>query len=169
MLDFFSVVLGFAVGFAVAFFMQKKEAKATTPSQPKAAAPPVEEEDDTRALFSDPPKMVFVVRKDLKMGQGKIAAQCGHATLGVYDVAKRSHPRWVRHWERYGCKKVATKVKSEEAIIELVAAARMVGVPHYVVVDAGHTQIAAGSTTVLGLGPAPQSLVDRITGDLKLL
>jgi len=29
-------------------------------------------------------KMVLVVREDLKMGKGKIGAQCGHATLGVY-------------------------------------------------------------------------------------
>jgi PTH2 family peptidyl-tRNA hydrolase len=27
------------------------------------------------------------------------------------------------------------------------------GLPHYLVVDAGHTQIAAGSRTVLGIGP----------------
>jgi PTH2 family peptidyl-tRNA hydrolase len=29
-------------------------------------------------------KMVLVVREDLKMGKGKIGAQCGHATLGAY-------------------------------------------------------------------------------------
>ena len=29
-------------------------------------------------------KMVMVVRDDLKMGKGKMGAQCGHATLGAY-------------------------------------------------------------------------------------
>ena len=33
-------------------------------------------------------KMVFIVRQDLKMGAGKIGAQCGHATLGVYEKTK---------------------------------------------------------------------------------
>ena len=28
--------------------------------------------------------MVLVVRADLKMGKGKIGAQCGHAVLGAY-------------------------------------------------------------------------------------
>jgi peptidyl-tRNA hydrolase, PTH2 family len=35
--------------------------------------------------------------------------------------------------------------------------------------DAGRTQIEAGSMTVLGVGPAPKSLVDKVTGGLKLL
>ena len=34
-------------------------------------------------------KMVLVVRTDLKMGKGKIGAQCGHATLGSYKSALR--------------------------------------------------------------------------------
>jgi len=29
-------------------------------------------------------KMVYLVRHDLKMGIGKIGAQCGHATIGVF-------------------------------------------------------------------------------------
>lgn len=29
-------------------------------------------------------KMVLVVRSDLKMGKGKIGAQCGHAVLSAY-------------------------------------------------------------------------------------
>lgn len=33
----------------------------------------------------------------------------------------------------------------------------------------GRTQIAAGSTTVLGLGPAPVKLLDQVTGSLRLL
>lgn len=33
--------------------------------------------------------MVLIVRDDLKMGKGKIGAQCGHATLGVYRVVQK--------------------------------------------------------------------------------
>ena len=35
--------------------------------------------------------------------------------------------------------------------------------------DAGRTQIASGSATVLGVGPGPKSMVDTVTGELKLL
>ena len=49
--------------------------------------------DRTDADFSTFPitdlKMVMVVRTDLKMGKGKIGAQCGHATLGAYSVVKK--------------------------------------------------------------------------------
>jgi hypothetical protein len=37
-------------------------------------------------------KMVLCVRTDLKMGKGKIAAQCGHAVLGSYKQALRKTP-----------------------------------------------------------------------------
>jgi len=35
--------------------------------------------------------------------------------------------------------------------------------------DAGRTQIAAGSRTVLAIGPAPVKEIDAVTGELKLL
>ena len=39
----------------------------------------------------------------------------------------------------------------------------------YIVHDAGRTQIAAGSQTVLAIGPAPKSEIDQITGHLPLM
>ena len=38
-------------------------------------------------------KLVLVVRTDLGMGKGKIAAQCGHATLACYKRASRYMPK----------------------------------------------------------------------------
>lgn len=35
-------------------------------------------------------KMIFVANMSLKMGTGKLAAQVGHATLGVYRVAQKT-------------------------------------------------------------------------------
>ena len=50
-----------------------------------------------------------------------------------------------------------------------MAKARMVGLTAMDIRDAGRTQIAAGSRTVLGIGPGPVSLVNEITGSLKLM
>ena len=54
-------------------------------------------------------------------------------------------------------------------MLELQAKARSLGLTAETIQDAGRTQIEAGSLTVLGIGPAPRSLVDEVTGKLKLL
>lgn len=121
-------------------------------------------------------KLVLVVRTDLGMTKGKIAAQCGHATLGCYKALLHASQNGgleartlLRRWENGGQAKIAVQVKSQDEIMALRAAARAAGVTAEVVADAGRTQIAAGSLTVLGVGPAPKSIVDKITGHLKLL
>lgn len=111
------------------------------------------------------------------MTTGKIAAQCSHATLACYKrlfAAAQVEPqslsaRLLRQWERNGQAKIAVQTKSEDEMLELMAKARSLGVTAEVIQDAGRTQIASGSRTVLGVGPAPKSLVDQITGHLKLL
>jgi peptidyl-tRNA hydrolase len=50
----------------------------------------------------------------------------------------------------------------------LQAAAMSLNLTAKVIQDAGRTQIAAGSSTVLGIGPAPKSIIDQVTGGLKL-
>ena len=112
--------------------------------------------------------MVLVVRQDLKMGKGKAAAQCCHATLAAYKQAKRKCPDTLRVWEATGQPKITVKVESEEELMTLLAKARSLGLVSYVVADAGRTQIAPGSHTVLAVGPAPGSQVDLVTGGLKL-
>lgn len=51
----------------------------------------------------------------------------------------------------------------------LQAQAVSLGLCAQVIHDAGRTQIAAGSATVLGIGPAPKSKIDEVTGHLSLL
>lgn len=62
--------------------------------------------------YSDEFKMVLVVRNDLKMGKGKAAAQCSHATLGCYKKAMK-FPRILRQWEYMGQAKIALKCEEE--------------------------------------------------------
>lgn len=114
-------------------------------------------------------KLVLCVRTDLKMQKGKIAAQVGHATLGAYKAAARAYPRTLREWERHAQPKIALQIRSHAEARQLDAAARRHGLVTYMVHDAGRTQIAAGSMTVLAIGPGPASVVNAVTGNLKLL
>lgn len=75
----------------------------------------------------------------------------------------------LRRWERLGQAKIAVKCDSEAEMEELQATALSLGICAEVIHDAGRTQIAAGSATVLGIGPAPKSVVNAVTGHLKLL
>jgi peptidyl-tRNA hydrolase len=87
---------------------------------------------------------------------GKIAAQCGHATLACYKYLLRRDPQseFLKRWEKYGQAKVALQSKSEEELELLQAKALSLGLVAQLIHDAGRTQIASGSATVLGVGPA---------------
>ncbi|EDK31325.1 peptidyl-tRNA hydrolase (macronuclear) [Tetrahymena thermophila SB210] len=119
-------------------------------------------------------KMVFLVRMDLKMGTGKIAAQTGHAVLGAYQqLEERADEREVEqildNWEECGCPKIVLKVDSKDQLLELEKKAVDAGLNTYVVCDAGKTQVEPGSITVCAIGPARADIIDSITGHLKLL
>ncbi|CAL1541188.1 unnamed protein product [Lymnaea stagnalis] len=114
-------------------------------------------------------KMVLVVRNDLKMGKGKIGAQCAHAAVAAVDKYSRDNLPALKHWQRRGQPKVVLKVDDEQAFFDLTKVAEMEGVGTCLITDAGRTQIAPGSKTVLAVGPGPASKIDKITGHLKLL
>ena len=61
------------------------------------------------------------------------------------------------------------KCPTEEEMHAIFEKALTKGIPVYLVEDAGRTQIAAGSQTVLGLGPAPVRVFEDITSHLKLM
>ena len=126
-------------------------------------------QDTPEILSMKPHKMVLVVRQDLKMGKGKIAAQCSHATLGCYKAALKANKMAIKSWELCGQPKIAVKCQDEEQLLALRDHAQSMKVPFSLIRDAGRTQIAPGSKTVLGVGPAPEEIVDKITGHLKLL
>ncbi|XP_033119338.1 peptidyl-tRNA hydrolase 2, mitochondrial-like isoform X2 [Anneissia japonica] len=113
-------------------------------------------------------KMVLVVRTDLKMGKGKVAAQCSHAAVNCYRHLQRSNPIMLNMWETHGQPKVVVKTTDEETLIALAQHAQSVGLTACLIQDAGRTQIAPGSKTVLGVGPGPAELIDKVTGHLKL-
>ena len=62
---------------------------------------------------TDDLKMVFLVRQDLKMGAGKIAAQVAHAAIGLYDDIFEGDNNYQKsaldYWFNLGQKKVVLK------------------------------------------------------------
>lgn len=74
----------------------------------------------------------------------------------------------LNEWEETGETAVCLKCKNEEEMDELDTSAQSHGIVSYIVHDAGRTQIACGSKTVLAIGPARISLIDKVTGHLKL-
>jgi len=72
-------------------------------------------------------------------------------------------------WINVGQGKIAVKVKDEKELKSIKKALRKVGVPTFDVHDAGHTQVAAGSLTVMAVGPFPDDIINPICSHLKLL
>lgn len=115
-----------------------------------------------------------------------MAAQCCHACLGAYKLARKHAPSAVRSWALTGQAKVCVKVPTEAHLFELKESLERVGICAYLVEDAGRTQVpfcavalstvqpalspqvAPGSHTVLAVGPAPVKVLDKYTRHLKL-
>ncbi|WP_456482387.1 peptidyl-tRNA hydrolase Pth2 [Methanopyrus sp.] len=113
-------------------------------------------------------KQVIVVRGDLELSRGKLAAQVAHASLGAFLRAKESGAP-VEEWLKEGQKKVVLECEDEEELLELHELAKRRGLPSFLVRDAGLTELEPGTVTCLGIGPEREEEIDRITGDLPLL
>lgn len=114
-------------------------------------------------------KQVLVVRADLQMGKGKLAAQASHASLDAFRKAERENEDDTKEWLRSGMPKVAVKVNGEKELKEVFQAAKDADLPAALICDAGRTQLEPGTYTCVGIGPAQSEKIDRITGKLKLL
>ncbi|ORX39412.1 peptidyl-tRNA hydrolase PTH2-domain-containing protein [Kockovaella imperatae] len=122
-----------------------------------------------KAAMSEEVKLVLVVNDSLKMSKGKIAAQAGHATLACAFMVKEMNPRLFRNWQMHGQPKIAVRCQDTEELEVLAAQARSLNLCARTIQDAGRTQVAPGSKTVLGIGPGPAKLINQVTGKLRLL
>ncbi len=113
--------------------------------------------------------MVFIARKDLKLSAGKLAAQVGHATAECVTKAERTEPRMLDRYMRVGQRKVVCQAANEDELRRLFGEAKNAGIIASLITDAGHTEIPAGTVTVVGLGPNERDKIDTITGSLPLL
>lgn len=136
-------------------------------------------------------KQMLIVRRDLKMRKGKIAAQASHASVEAVlkAIVKENRTEQLRvspegyayletseedsspltDWFRYGMAKICVYVDSEEALRALDEQARSVGITTSLILDAGMTEFHGEPTyTALAFEPLEAERADALTGSLPL-
>jgi len=113
--------------------------------------------------------MVVVVRGELRLTAGKMAAQVAHAAVNLARQAEARDAQLFDAWSRGGQKKIVLVVPTLDELVSLEREARARHIPVSWVEDAGLTEVPAGTRTCLGLGPAPSATLDAVTGALDLL
>ena len=119
--------------------------------------------------MEDEIKQAIIIRSDLEMSRGKIAAQAAHASLMSYFEAEHVDSKITKSWLDTGEKKIVLKVSDEESLVKLYNAFKFRKVPCALVTDAGLTEIPPGSKTALGIGPWFSKGINEFTLGLKLL
>ena len=114
-------------------------------------------------------KQVIIIRSDLDMSCGKIAAQVAHASLMSYFESQHKDKKIAEDWLNTGEKKIILKVTDEESLIKLYNAYKYKNIPCVLVMDAGLTEIPPGTKTALGSGPWISDEIDAFSKTLKLL
>jgi len=113
--------------------------------------------------------MVIVVRQDLKISAGKMAAQVAHAAVNCAFAAKKRTPDWFDQWYNEGQRKVVVKVPTLQDLYEVKSNAEALKLTTSLITDAGMTEIPPNTVTCLGIGPGPNDVLDKVTGHLKLV
>ena len=124
-------------------------------------------------------KQVIVVRKDLKMPQGKLCAQVAHASLAaisnrgyIHDGTKSLNIQLddpAMKWFKEDFTKVIVYVKSEEDLRKIYEKAREHRISCSLIKDAGRTVFSEPTYTTCAVGPGWEEDVDGITGSLPLV
>ncbi len=114
-------------------------------------------------------KMIIAVRDDLKLSKGKTAVQVAHASVNCALASSKNDKKRFKAWHDEGQKKVTLRLKDLQQLYELKSKVEAAGVTTSVISDAGHTEVEPGTVTCIGVGPADERLIDRLTGDLKLM
>ncbi|WP_298976187.1 peptidyl-tRNA hydrolase Pth2 [uncultured Roseobacter sp.] len=111
-------------------------------------------------------KQVIVVNDALRLPKGKLSAQVAHASVSAFLAAAESMRE---EWLERGMPKVVLKCASELELEELHSEAQTKSLPACLIRDAGKTLLAKGTITCLGIGPAMDTEIDTLTGDMALL
>ena len=110
-------------------------------------------------------KQVILVRQDLKLPKGKMAAQVAHASV---DSVIQSEKSVVKKWRSEGMKKIVLKIKDKKELFFFKDAAKSAGLVFSVITDAGKTIVAPGTITCMAIGPDKEEKIDEVTSSLKV-
>ena len=111
---------------------------------------------------------MVVVRTDLGLSKGKMAAQVSHAAVNCALKSKKSDSSNFTNWVSEGQKKVVLKANGESKLRKLQQHAREMGLISSLITDAGLTEVPPGTVTCIGIGPSSDSDIDSITGNYSL-
>ncbi len=114
-------------------------------------------------------KQVILLRMDLKLPKGKIAAQVGHACVEATLRGIKSNKDIVSRWREEGMKKVVLKIQDEKEMLKHMQEAKDAGLITAIITDAGRTIVEPGTRTCCAIGPGDEETIDRITKRLSLL
>ncbi len=111
-------------------------------------------------------KQVILVRTDLQLPKGKMAAQVAHAAIDAYLKADAAT---AKKWHNSGMKKIVLKVKDQKELYQYIQQAKDEGFATSLITDAGHTVVEPGTVTCGAIGPNDEKEIDRITGKLQMM
>lgn len=106
------------------------------------------------------------MRSDLKLPKGKACAQAAHASV---EATLKSDAALVREWRAQGMAKIVLKVENEKELLQYFQKAKDENITASLITDAGHTVVAPGTKTCVGIGPDDEHKIDFLTAKLKLL
>lgn len=111
-------------------------------------------------------KQAILVRQDLRLPKGKIAAQAAHAAV---EAVLKSDKDTIKQWKSRGMAKIVLKVKDEKELYKYNQFAKDAGLVTSVITDAGRTVVEPGTVTCCAIGPEEDDKIDSIVSELKLL
>jgi PTH2 family peptidyl-tRNA hydrolase len=111
-------------------------------------------------------KLAIVVRKDLGMRTGKIAAQVAHAAIAAY-IHSNANVRDT--WYTEGQKKIVLKAQDEPHLLRIAQLATSNGLRVENIIDFGLTQIEPNTLTCIAIGIDEDVKIESVTKDLQLL
>lgn len=137
-------------------------------------------------------RQVIVVRKDLSMPVGKIAAMASHASMSfIANKLVTENTKWGKlmghieltpeqeQWlieadpglEDIGQKsfaKIVVEANSEDQLVALMLHAKKEGLEVHSVTDSGYSHNPAGTLAAIAIGPDTKARIDVVTKDLRI-
>lgn len=116
-----------------------------------------------RVSDDETPTFWMVVRSDIDIPRGKLAAQAGHGVWAAVGHTLASDPASLARWNEAGAPVRVLWAPMLADMDEACRASRLAGLPASFIVDAGRTVFSGPTPTVVGIGPcARMDLPDAV-------